>query len=58
MTEPKKRPYYDAESADRRRAERIAKLKQALGFGTAVILPVSDETMKRLNNELKPANAN
>lgn len=57
MTEPK-RPYYDSEAAEKRRAERIAKLKQALGFGKAILVKPSDETMKRLNNELKSASAN
>lgn len=52
------RPYYDAKAAAARRAERIAKLKRELGFGTAVVLPVSDETMKRLNNELKASSTN
>lgn len=60
MIEPK-RPYYDAEAADRRRADRLAAERQkwarAFGFGRAIVLRPSDETMRRLN-ELKSANAN
>lgn len=60
-TEPK-RPYYDFEAADRRRAARIAaerpKWAQAFGFGTAIVRRPSDEMMKRLDHELKSANAN
>lgn len=51
MTTEPKRPYYDVKAAAKRRAERIAKLKQALGFGRAVVLPVSDETMKMIDKK-------
>lgn len=50
MTTEPKRPYYNAEAAAKRRAERIAKLKQALGFGKAIVVKPSDETMKRLEH--------
>lgn len=55
MMTDQKRPYYDAEKAAQRRAARIAALKRALGFGTATVAKPSDETMKRLSNELKSA---
>lgn len=43
--EGKQRPYYDREAAARRRAARLAKLKQAWGFGTAIVKRPSDATM-------------
>lgn len=59
MIEPK-RPYYDAEAADRRQRARLAAERQkwarAFGFGTAIVRRPSDETMKRLANEFKSAN--
>lgn len=62
MNDEPKRPYYDFEAAYRRQRARLAaerqKWAQAFGFGTAIVRRPSDETMKRLDHELKSANAN
>lgn len=44
MTEPKKRPYYDAEAADRKQAARLAELRA--GLGAVVVRRPSDTSMQ------------